>query len=65
MISMCEFRVILDGKQLMEEVIYAKIDGNNIILRDIIGDEKTVENTTILEVNVLNTQMTLQHLYNR
>lgn len=62
---MCEFRVILDGKQLMEEVIYAKIDGNNIILRDIIGDEKTVENTTILEVNVLNTQMTLQHLYNR
>jgi len=59
---MCEFRVILDGKQLMEEVIYAKIDGNKIIVRDIIGDEKTVENATILEVNVLNTQMTLQSL---
>ena len=59
---MCEFRVMLDGKQLMEEVIYAKIDGNKIRLRDIIGDEKTVENATILEVNVLNTQMILQSL---
>lgn len=59
---MCEFRVILDGKQIMEEVIYVKIDGDRIILRDIIGDEKTVENATILEVNVLNTQLTLQYL---
>ena len=58
---MCEFRVILDGKQIMEEVIYAKMDGEKIILRDIIGDEKTVENATILEVNVLNTLLTLQH----
>ena len=59
---MCEFRVILEGKQIMEEVIYARIEGDNIILRDIIGDEKTIENATILEVNVLDTRMTLKHI---
>ena len=59
---MCEFKVFLDGKQIMEDVIYAKIEGNKILLKDIIGDEISIENATIIEVNVPYTKMILRHL---
>jgi len=49
---MCEFKVILDGKTVHKDVVYAKAEGKNVIVRDVLGVAKTFENCTIAEVNV-------------
>lgn len=56
---MCEFKVILNGEKISEDVIFAVNRGGVVILRDIIGDEVKVENAEIVEVNVLTTQLVL------
>ena len=56
---MCEFKVILNGEKISEDVIFAVNRGGVVILRDIIGDEVKVENAEIVEVNVLTTQLVM------
>ena len=56
---MCEFKVTLDGEQIMEDVIYVKKEKDKVILRDIIGNEKHVQNAEIVEISVLNTMLVL------
>ena len=56
---MCEFNVILNGKTVFKDVIYAKIDGNKLIVRDVLGKSKEFENCKIMEVDVNSTRMTL------
>ena len=56
---MCEFKVMLDGAQVAEDVVYAKADGGNVVLRDILGKSITFKDVIINEVNVLTTRMTI------
>jgi len=49
---MCEFEVILDGKTVHKDVIYAKADGKNVIVKDVLGSTKTFENCQIAEIDV-------------
>lgn len=49
---MCEFEVILDGKTVHKDVIYAKADGKNVIVKDVLGSTKTFENCRIAEIDV-------------
>ena len=56
---MCEFNVILIGKTVFKDVIYAKMDGNKLIVRDVLGKSKEFENCKIMEVDVNSTRMTL------
>ena len=56
---MCEFKVILNGEKISEDVIFAVNRGGVVILRDTIGDEVKVETAEIVEVNVLTTQLVL------
>ena len=56
---MCEFNVYLDGEKIMAEVIYAKIEGDNVLISDIIGEDKIIENATIIEVDVPSTSLIL------
>ena len=56
---MCEFKVILDGAQVAEDVVYARAEGGNVVLRDILGKSITLKDVKIYEVNVLTTRMIL------
>ena len=56
---MCEFNVYLDGEKIMTEVIYAKVEGDNVLISDIIGEDKIIENATIIEVDVPSTSLIL------
>ncbi|RLE54165.1 MAG: hypothetical protein DRJ26_02210 [Candidatus Methanomethylicota archaeon] len=62
---MCEFKVLLRGvgevKDVASDVIYVKVDGNGVILRDIIGREHRVSSAVIEEVNVSREELKLIH----
>jgi predicted RNA-binding protein len=56
---MCEFKVILDGKTVFKDAVYAKVDSNKIILRDVLGESKEFKNCKIVEVDVNSTRLVL------
>jgi predicted RNA-binding protein len=37
---MCEFKVVLDGKTVFKDAVYAKIESNKVILRDALGESR-------------------------
>lgn len=59
---MCEFTVYLNGEKVLEDVIFAIADGNDIIVRDIVGTSRRLNNARISEVNVLTTKLILSAL---
>jgi len=56
---MCEFKVILDGRVVAEDIIYAREEGSSVILRSIIGEEKRVEGCRIIEVDSAHEKLVL------
>jgi predicted RNA-binding protein len=59
---MCEFNVILDGKEMFKDVIYAKVDDTTITARNILGEAMQFKNCKILEVDVTTTRLVLASL---
>jgi len=57
---MCLFKVFLDGDLIMEDVLSAKSEVGNVLLRDVIGSEKLIENAEIIEVDVTSTRLILK-----
>jgi len=49
---MCEFKVLKKGEIVFKDAVYAKVDGNRVIVRDILGVSKTFNNCKITEVDV-------------
>jgi predicted RNA-binding protein len=49
---MCEFNIILNGENLFKDVVYAKSEGKNVIVKNILGETKEFKNCQITEVNV-------------
>jgi len=49
---MCEFNVSLGGKVVFKDAIYAKVDGNKVILKDVLGVSKVFEDCKIVEIDV-------------
>lgn len=56
---MCEFKVILDGETVFKDAIYAKMESNNVIVRDVLGESKEFKNCKIIEVDVNSTRLVL------
>jgi predicted RNA-binding protein len=54
---MCEFNVILEGKTVFKDVIYAKMENNAVIVKDVLGNCKEFRNCKIVEVDVNNTRL--------
>ncbi|MCD6479938.1 CooT family nickel-binding protein [Candidatus Bathyarchaeota archaeon] len=52
MSKMCEFKVFLEDEEIMRDVIYAREEGDKVILRDVLGETRIVEGAKILEVDV-------------
>jgi len=59
---MCEFNVILNGKVEFKDVIYTKVDGDNVSVKNILGQGKEFKNCKIVEVDVPNTRLVLSAL---
>jgi len=56
---MCEFNVILNGKIQIKDVIFAKNEGDKIVVKDIMGAGKEFPNCKIIEVDVPNARLVL------
>jgi predicted RNA-binding protein len=59
---MCEFTVYLNGEKVLEDFIFVIADGKDIIVRDIVGTSRRLNNARITEVNVLTTKLILSTL---
>ena len=59
---MCEFNVIIDGKVYFRDVIYSKVDGEKITVRNIMGEAKEFNGYKIVEIDVPNTRLVLSAL---
>ncbi len=59
---MCEFNVILDGKVQFKDVIYVKVEGDNVTVKDILGEAREFKNCKIVEVDVNSTRLVLATL---
>jgi predicted RNA-binding protein len=59
---MCEFNVIVDGKIQFRDVIYSKVDGDKVVVRNIMGQAQEFNGYKIVEVDVPNTRLVLTAL---
>ena len=59
---MCEFNVILNGKVQFKDVIYSKVDGDKVVVKNIMGEAREFPNCRIAEVDVPNTRLVLNSL---
>jgi len=57
---MCEFKVFLGDERVAEDVIYAKVEGYRVTLRDVLGKPVVVEGVRIVEVDVSSTRLVLE-----
>ncbi len=56
---MCEFNVIINGKVEFRDVIYLKVDGETVTVKNIMGQTKEFAGFRIVEVDVPNTRLVL------
>lgn len=56
---MCEFSVVLEGKVVFKDAVYAKMAGNGVIVKDVLGESKEFKNCKIKEVDVNSTRLVL------
>jgi len=57
--EMCEFDLIVDGKIVLRDVIYARREDGRVIVRDIAGELREYENCRIEEVDASSTRLVL------
>jgi predicted RNA-binding protein len=56
---MCEFNVIVNGKTQFKDVVYAKAQGSNVVVKNVLGESKEFKNCVMTEVNVNATKLVL------
>jgi predicted RNA-binding protein len=56
---MCEFNVIIDGKIQFRDVIFSKVNGENVTVKNILGQMQEYKGYKIVEVDVPNTRLVL------
>lgn len=56
---MCEFTVFLGNEIVFRDATYVKADASKVLVRDILGKSKTVENCKIAEVDVASQRLVL------
>ena len=57
--EMCEFSVILNGETVFEDVVYAKVENNDVAVKSVLGESKEYKNCKIAEVDVNSTRLVL------
>ena len=59
---MCEFKVFLDDEKVAEDIVYARVEGDKVTIRDILGRPMVFEGVRLDEVNVMTTKLTLTRI---
>jgi predicted RNA-binding protein len=59
---MCEFTTILDGKTVFKDAIYAKMENDNVIVKDVLGQSKEFRSCRIVEIDVNSTRLVLSNI---
>ena len=59
---MCELKVVVNEKLVFENAIYAKENGSNVVVKDILGKSMEFKKHKILEVNIAQERLTLAEL---
>ena len=59
-VKMCEFNVIINSKTQFKDVVYAKVEGNNVTVKNILGVAKEFKNCKIVEIDVNATRLVLE-----
>ena len=59
---MCEFNIILNGKTQFKDVIYAKVEGDSVTVKNILGEAKEFKGCKIVEIDVNSTRLVLAPL---
>ena len=49
-------------KRIAEDIIYAKVEGKKVTLRDVLGEPVVVEGVGIVEVDVSSTKLVLERI---
>ncbi|MFQ5837076.1 MAG: CooT family nickel-binding protein [Candidatus Bathyarchaeia archaeon] len=57
--EMCEFDVLIKGETVFKDAVYVKVDGNKVVLKDVLGVSKEIENCKIVEVDVNSERLVL------
>jgi predicted RNA-binding protein len=57
--SMCEFKVVLNGETVFKDVVHAEVKGKSVTVKDVLGQWKEFKNCRILEVDVNSTRLIL------
>jgi predicted RNA-binding protein len=57
--KMCEFNVVLNGKTVFKEAVYAKMESNSVKVKNVLGEAKEFKNCKIVEVDVNSTRLVL------
>lgn len=57
--ALCEFSVFLNKEIVCRDVVYAKIEGNGVLLKDVLGSGKTFKDCKIVEVDVSSERLVL------
>ena len=59
MVELCELSVFIKGENVFKDAIYAKADGNKVILRDVLGASKVLEDCKIVEIDITSERLIL------
>lgn len=57
---MCELKVVLNGKVVFKDVVYAKDLNGRVLLRSVLGEEVEVGEVAIYEVDIVNETLKLK-----
>ncbi len=49
---MCEFEVRMEGETVMEDVLYLEVTDEGVVLRDVMGNEKTIEGAKVKRIDM-------------
>jgi predicted RNA-binding protein len=60
--EMCEFNVVLNGKIVFKDVVYAKLENNIVTVKDVLGTSREFKNCKITEVDVSSTRLVLSSI---
>ena len=56
---MCEFKVMKKDKIVFQDAVYAKLEGETVTVKNILGSTKKFDDCRIVEVDVNNTRLVL------
>lgn len=56
---MCEFTAFLNNKVVAKDIVFARLEGKEVVVKDVLGMTNTIKNCKIIEVDVNSERLVL------